>query len=130
METGMSAAPTPTRSRARRGGALAALALTATLACATPGQARYACAVERTADGFVALRSGPSAAHGAVARMRPQELVGLLHPPDFEEVVRSGRWLYVRHYPGTRRTAGHIPEIREEDARLGWVHDRLIDCFE
>lgn len=92
-------------------------------------EARYACAVKRTSDGFVALRNGPSAKHALVARMKPQEMVGLLHP-DKEEIVRSGNWLFVRWYPGTRRTADHTPDADETRARPGWVLDRLIDCFE
>lgn len=92
-------------------------------------EARYACAVKRTADGYVALRQGPSARHAEVARMRPQELVGLLHP-DRDDIVRSGDWLFVRWYPGTRRTASHMPAVDESKARTGWVRDRLIDCFE
>jgi hypothetical protein len=95
----------------------------------TTAEARYACAVKRTSDGFVALRDGPSTRHATLAQMRPQEMVGLLHP-DKEEIVRSGNWLFVRWYPGTRRTEAHIPTGNETTARPGWVHDRLIDCFE
>lgn len=95
----------------------------------TPSEARYACAVVKSKDGFVSLRQGPSARHPEIARMKPQELVGLLHP-DRDDIVRSGDWLFVRWYPGTRRTADHIPAIDESKARAGWVRDRLIDCFE
>lgn len=92
-------------------------------------EARYACAVKRTSDGFVALRDGPSTRHPVIARMRPQELVGLLHP-DTEEIVRSGDWLLVRWYPGTRRTEFQMPDVDKVTPRAGWVHDRLINCFE
>lgn len=101
----------------------------AIVASVTPAEARYACAVKRTADGFVALRDGPSARHKMLAQMRPQELVGLLHP-DKDEIVREGDWLFVRWYPGTKRTATHIPEGDEAKARAGWVRDSLINCFE
>ena len=104
-------------------------ALAFTCVSATPGEARYACAVVKTPDGFVSLRQGPSARHPEVARMRPQELVGLLHP-DRDEIVRSGDWLFVRWYPGTRRTESHIPEADEATAKSGWVRDKLINCFE
>ncbi len=83
----------------------------------------------KTADGFVSLRQGPSARHPEVARMKPQELVGLLHP-DRDDIVRSGDWLFVRWYPGTRRTADHIPAADAAKARTGWVRDKLLDCFE
>lgn len=105
------------------------MAFSLAVAVSTQSEARYACAVVRTADGFVSLREGPSSRHAEIARMRPQELVGLLHP-DRDDIVRSGEWLFVRWYPGTRRTADHIPEGDESKARTGWVRDKLIDCFE
>ncbi len=95
----------------------------------TAANARYACAVNKTPDGFVALRDGPSSKHKRLAKMRPLEMVGLLHP-DKDDIVRSGNWLYVRWYPGTRRTAFEMPDVNEATARAGWVNDRLIDCFE
>lgn len=102
----------------------------ALLAAATgAAEARYACAVKPTPDGFVALREGPSTRHPIVARMRAPEMVGLLHP-DTDDIVRQGDWLLVRYYPGTRRTAFHTPPMVEATARRGWVNDRLINCFE
>ncbi len=107
----------------------AMLALILVVLGLTSVEARYACAVLQTRDGNVALRDGPSARHKAIARMKPHELVGLLHP-DRDEIVRSGDWLYVRWYPGTRRTADHIPATDKTKARAGWVRDKLINCFE
>lgn len=106
-----------------------ATALSLIVAVSTPTEARYACAVVKTADGFVTLRQGPSARHPEVAKMKPREFVGLLHP-DRDDIVRSGNWLFVRWYPGTRRTADHIPDVDESKAQVGWVRDKLIDCFE
>lgn len=106
-----------------------ALVVAAVLSAPSPAAARYACAVKPTSDGFVALRGGPSTGHPVIARMRAHELVGLLHP-DKEEIVRSGDWLFVRWYPGARRTADVIPDMDESKARAGWVRDRLINCFE
>lgn len=105
------------------------VAVAAGVAVAGPAEARYACAVVTAPDGFVTLRQGPSARHAEVARMKPRELVGLLHPGR-DDIVRSGDWLFVRWYPGTRRTPDHMPEVREDTARTGWVRDKLIDCFE
>lgn len=104
-------------------------ALVLLAAATTMAEARYACAVKRTADGFVALRAGPSSRHPIVAKMRPEELVGIMHP-DTEDLKRSGDWLWGRWYPGTRRTADHIPEGNPATAREGWVYDRLLNCFE
>ncbi len=105
---------------------LAALVL---LAAAAPASARYACAVKSTPDGFVALREGPSAGRPMLARMRPREFVGLLHPGK-DDIVRSGDWLYVLWYPGVRRTADSMPDVEGRKARAGWVRDSLVDCFE
>ncbi len=96
---------------------------------AAPSHARYACAVIKTTDGFVSLRKGPSPRDAEVAKMKPQELVGLLHPGR-DDIVRKGDWLFVRWYPGTRRTADHTPDVDESKGRSGWVRDKLIDCFE
>ena len=105
------------------------LALCLAAAMSTPSAARYACAVVRTPDGFVALRKGPSPREPVIGRMKAQELVGLLHP-DRDDIVRSGDWLFVRWYPGTRRTPDHTPDVDEAKAQTGWVRDKLIDCFE
>lgn len=104
-------------------------AATLLLLIAAPAEARYACAVKPTRDGFVALRDGPSARHTQLARMRPHELVGLLHP-DTDDIVRQGDWLFVTWYPGTRRTADSIPKMDDNAGRKGWVRDSLINCFE
>lgn len=102
----------------------------ALLAAATAtAEARYACAVKPTPDGFVALREGPSIRNKMIARMRPQELVNIMHP-DTEDLKRSGDWLWARWYPGTRRTADHTPTGDERTVRSGWVHDQFINCFE
>ncbi len=86
------------------------------LAATSAAEARYNCAVVRTSDGFVALRHGPSTQHGMVAKMRPQEMVHLLDPVT-EEIVRSGDWLRVRWFPGTRRTEDSMPSGNEATAR-------------
>ncbi len=99
------------------------------LAATSAAEARYNCAVKRTPDGFVALRHGPSTQHAMVAKMRPQEMVYLLDPVT-EEIVRSGDWLKVRWFPGTRRTEWTMPAGDEAKARWGWVRDRLLNCFE
>lgn len=106
--------------------AIPALMLFAATASA---EAHYACAVKRTSDGFVALREGPSAKHKIVARMKAPELVGIMHP-ETEDIKQSGDWVWGRWYPGTRRTAFHVPDGDERTAREGWVHRSLINCFD
>jgi hypothetical protein len=108
----------------------AMIALALAIVATTPSEARYACAVKATSDGYVALRKGPSARHPEVGKMKPQEFVGLLHPPSYESIVRKGDWLFVRWSPGTRRTADHVPEVDESKQITGWVRDKLVDCFD
>ncbi len=99
------------------------------LAAATgAAEAHYACAVKRTPDGFVALREGPGVSHRMVARMRPQELVGIMHP-DTQDIKQEGDWVWGEWFPGTRRSAFHVPKGDEKTAKRGWVNYRLIDCF-
>lgn len=99
------------------------------LALIHPAEARYACAVKRTSDGFVALREGPGVKHPVVGRMKPHELVGIMHP-ETEDIKREGDWIWGLWYPGTRRTAMDTPDVSKIKGRPGWVRDRLIDCFE
>jgi hypothetical protein len=107
-----------------------AVAMALLVTVSDPSEARYHCAAIRTPDGFVALRQGPSAQHPIVGKMKPQESVLLLHPPDYNDIVRKGDWLFVSWIPGTRRTSSHMPKIDESKSRTGWVRDKLIDCFE
>jgi hypothetical protein len=95
---------------------------------AGPAWARYNCGVKGTADGFVALRDGPSASRKLIARMKKGELVGLLHPPDYEKIVRRGGWLFVRYVPGSKFSDPNAADY--DKAVPGWVNDRLLECHE
>jgi hypothetical protein len=56
------------------------------------------------------------------------ELVGLLHPPAYEKIVRRGNWLFVRYVPGSRISD---PNAADHDKAIpGWVNDRLLECHE
>lgn len=76
------------------------------------------CEVRRTADGFVALREGPSAEARMLVRMRADDEVMLTE-------VRQGDWVRVLHWPGqTRLSDGGFAR-----GRPGWVNRRLLgDC--
>ncbi len=104
-------------------GALAAVA-------ANPaGATGYACAVNRTSDGFVALREGPSARHPMIAKMRAHELVDTMDEETQDRVI-SGNWIRVTWYAGSRRTSFSVPERENRKGRIGWMHRDLINCFE
>ena len=91
--------------------------------------ARYTCAVKATADGFVALRAGPGVRHRLIARMRRSEVVGLLHPPKYEKIVRKGAWLKVCYVPGSTFGKPARPGAAVRSIP-GWVNGRLLDCHE
>lgn len=105
------------------------LALTALLAFApVEVQARYTCGVKKTADGFVALRDSPSPAGKLITRMKPGELVGLLHPPDHEKLIRKGNWIFVRYVPGSNINKAN--DADHDKAIPGWVNNDLLICHE
>jgi hypothetical protein len=113
----------------KRAALVLAIGAMAVIAATPAGATGYACAVERTSDGFVALRNGPSARHQMIARMRPQELVNTMDEVTEDRVI-SGNWIRVTWYAGTRRTAFSIPDMSRLTGRVGWVHYGLINCFE
>ncbi len=99
------------------------------LAATSAREARYNCAVVAHVGRL--RRAAPRALHPAWHGRQdaPQEMVHLLDPVT-EEIVRSGDWLRVRWFPGTRRTEDSMPSGNEATARWGWVRDRLLNCFE
>lgn len=105
------------------------LGILVALGTAPAGASGYACAVKPTADGFVALRDGPSTRHSTIGRMRGEELVGTMDKKTQDRVI-SGRWIRVIWYAGTRRTAFSIPDVAPGTGRTGWMHRDLINCFE
>jgi Bacterial SH3 domain len=74
------------------------------------------CHLKETSDGFVALRSQPSAAAKLIGRMKAQDevLVG---------EGRRGNWVKVTWWSGEDRLLkGH-----EKSAGTGWVNRKLIE---
>lgn len=108
---------------------VAALALAAGLVASSGAAEAYSCAVKPSRDGFAALRGGPSTSHPIIARMRAPELLDLMDPTT-EDVVRRGDWVFVRYYPGSRRTPDATTGVVESRVREGWVHDSLVNCFQ
>ena len=104
------------------------LAASALLLAPQAAAARYNCGIKPTKDGFVALRDGASPGAKLIAQMKKGELVGLLHPPDYEKLIRKGGWIYVVYHAGVQ--AEKVHEAKLEKGVSGWVNDRLIDCPE
>ncbi len=90
--------------------------------------ARYNCAIKPTKDGFVSLRDSPGSSGKLVARMKKGELVGLLHPPDYEKLIRKGNWIYVTYHAGVQFEKAH--ESNTDKGVSGWVNNSLIACHE
>jgi hypothetical protein len=96
------------------------------LATADQASARYLCEALPTDDGFVALRAAPSPKGFVITRMRPGNAISLLHPPGYDDLVRSGSWLFVAYFP----SVSDIPDEARDEAVRGWVAERLLDCGE
>ena len=112
----------------KKPGCIAALALGLAAIAPQSASARYICEIKPTRDGFVALRDGPGPAHKMIARMNRGESVGLLHPPDYEGIVRRGNWLKVTWQSGRMFATPNKKAATPE--HTGWVNDGLIDCPE
>lgn len=98
----------------------AAFGALAFVAAALPAHATYVCDIQRTPDGFVALRANPSPEATLLARMRPGQMVRLGERS-------SGAWRQVTYWAG-----GQVPtenDAAHRQGRRGWVHGQLLgDC--
>jgi hypothetical protein len=93
---------------------------------ATPAAATDVCMVLASADGFVALRSTPSATGLLVARTKPGEAV-IIQKSATGNQITSGAWLRVLHFPGDVLPETSDPDYRK--VRSGWMHQRYVgDC--
>ncbi len=107
---------------------LAVLALSLGMLAPQVASARYTCAVKPTKDGFVALREGATPSAKLIARMKKGELIGLLHPPDYEKLIRKGNWIYVTYHAGVQFGKAHLSNT--DNGVSGWVNNSLLDCHE
>lgn len=94
------------------------LACVAILLCAANAHAATQCKIVRTADGFVALRAGPSAGSRMIVRMRPGDEIEIQN-------TRFDPWFDVRRWRGL------IPYDKSSRYPIsrGYVHKRFLrDC--
>ena len=82
----------------------------------------FVCSVKPTSDGFVALRSGPSAQSRMVTRIVPGEMVVIERKGSV--AIESGNWSRVSHYPGEVFPKPVDPAYK--NVRKGWVNSRFI----
>jgi hypothetical protein len=94
------------------------------LATAATSQVRFdTCTVEKTADGFVALRERPNTKSRMLARVRPGDTLALIKRGDGGEV--SGPWQLVEYFPGEIMPDRADPNFRK--VRSGWIYARYLD---
>jgi hypothetical protein len=93
-------------------------------ALATPAVATDICIVQKSTDGFVALRAAPHADAQLVARAKAGDSVVIQKSANGNEIVQ-GRWARVRHFPAD----GPAPDVdpKSTKGRLGWMHKRFVD---
>lgn len=93
---------------------LAALGLSL---CAGEAGATEFCLIQKTPDGFVALRAGPRPDARLILKMKPQDEVQIVEG-------RQGSWELVRHWPGDSRLTKGYAGFTE-----GYVAQRFLkDC--
>ena len=91
----------------------------------TPYAGFFVCTVKPTSDGFVALRSGPSAASRMITRIIPGQMV-VIERKGYV-AIQSGPWFRVAHHPGAVFPNPGDPAYKT--VKKGWVNGRLIeDC--
>ena len=95
-------------------------------ATAIPANAIYACAVQKSPDGFVALRSTPSATGQVIAKAKPGDAV-VIEQKENGDQIASGPWLRVLHYKG--EIAPPMNDPARKTGKQGWMHRRYVgDC--
>jgi hypothetical protein len=91
----------------------------------TPYAGFFVCTVKPTPDGFVALRSGPSATSRMITRIIPGQMVVIERKGYI--AIQSGNWFRVSYHPGKVFPNPGAPEYK--DVRKGWVNSRFVeDC--
>lgn len=96
----------------------------ALLLVATQASATDVCIVQKSADGYVALRATPSADGALLVRAKPGEAVVIQKTESGEQIV-SARWLRVMHFPDAVVPPKADPSYERD--RIGWMHKRYVD---
>lgn len=100
------------------------VAASALLITASQASATDFCIVQKSANGFVALRSRPSADGALLVRAKPGEAVVIQKSAAGDQIV-SGPWLRVMHFPDTVVPQKTDPTFKL--GRAGWMHKRFVD---
>lgn len=100
---------------------ITALAL---LLAASQAQATDFCIVQKSADGFVALRATPSANGTLLLRAKPGDAVVIQKNRSGDQIVHA-QWLRVMHFSDT--VAPQVTDPAYKRGRSGWMHKRFVD---
>lgn len=98
--------------------------LLALLLAAFPAYATDFCIVQKSADGFVALRAAPMANGELLRRAKAGEAVVIQKDESGNQIV-NGRWLRVMHFPDEVVPQKGDPAYKK--GKAGWMHQRYID---
>jgi hypothetical protein len=99
-------------------------AFVAVLLGAGQASATEFCIVQKSADGFVALRAKPSADGALLVRAKPGEAV-VIQKSENGDQITSSSWLRVMHFPDTVVPQKNEPSYKR--GRIGWMHKRYVD---
>ena len=91
---------------------------------ASQASATEFCLVQKSPDGYVALRAKPGADGSLLVRAKLGEAVVIQKDADGNQIV-SGHWLRVMHFPDTVVPPKSDPTYKR--GRIGWMHRRYID---
>lgn len=82
------------------------------------------CIVQKSVDGFVALRAAPAAEGALLVRARPGNAAVIQKSTRGDPIV-SGQWLRVMYFPEAVVPPKTDPSYKS--GRIGWMHKRFID---
>jgi len=99
-------------------------ALLVILFAATPASATDFCVVQKSADGFVALRSKPSA-DGALLRRAQAGHTVIIQKSKSGDQIAHGSWLRVMHF--AEPAPPLISDPAYKTGMVGWIHSRYVD---
>lgn len=104
---------------------LVLLALLPVLLAAAPASATDFCIVQKSVDGFVALRATPSANGRLLHRARAGQAV-VIQKNEMGDQIANGPWLRVKHFSDTVAPPETNPAYKK--GKLGWMHRRYVDA--
>ncbi len=81
------------------------------------------CTINKTSDGFAALREKPSRDAKMLVKMLPGEIVDMQKKGG--DVIKKGKWFYIAHFPGVEMPNPGDPGY--EKVRKGWAHTSVFD---